>query len=212
MVTLAEIKTYLGISTTANDAFLVSQEAIVAAAIEGYCRRVFSSTEYVQRFYKEDYKSGEDSLSLFQYPLIEIDTIEEFTDDVLQEDITEFVRPHYPTSTLTNTEDYFFFHGEEVVVTYTAGYTTIPADVTGVLYSIIEERYNKKLSGISLNFGTDVQRISIPGTISVDFDYSLQSNERKIAWGTILGNHVNILDNHRSERSVIGSGKLAYVD
>jgi hypothetical protein len=77
--------------------------------------------------------------------------------------------------------------------------------------SIIEERYNKKKSGISLNFGSDVQRVSIAGTISVDFDYSLQSNERVSAYGTILGNYINVLDQYRSERVLTGSGMITYV-
>ena len=74
------------------------------------------------------------------------------------------------------------------------------------------ERYNKKSSGVDLNFGSDVQRVSIPGAISIDFDYSLSNNERKSAYGVILGSNSNILDDWRSERSVIGSGKLEYVE
>jgi len=84
--------------------------------------------------------------------------------------------------------------------------------VRSVVYSLVEERYNKKLNGVNLNFGSDIQSVSIAGTISVQFDYSLESNTRKIGMGTILGNYVNVLDKYRSERVISGSGRLAYVE
>ena len=110
-----------------------------------------------------------------------------------------------------STEDYFFA-GEETVIEYDAGYATIPSAILSVLDSLVGERYNKKSSGVDLNFGSDVQRISIPGTISLDFDYSLSNNERKSAYGSILGNNANILDDWRSDRAVLGSDKLIYVE
>jgi len=76
---------------------------------------------------------------------------------------------------------------------------------------LVKERYNKHTSGIDLDFGSDIQSISIPGTISVAYDYSLQNNERKTAFGAILGNYVNTLDYFRSERPLIGSVRLEYV-
>ncbi len=47
--------------------------------------------------------------------------------------------------------------------------------------------------------------------MSIDFDYTLQANERKTGFGMILGNYVNILDQYRSERPLIGAIKENYV-
>lgn len=217
MVTLQEIKDYLGITTTDYDTFLTAQEAIIAQSIEGYCGRVFEETDYVQTLYQRDF-NGEpkQELDLFFYPLTDLTSVEEKLDGVLVMETTDDILAYNPTAKLRvhPAADFrsFFSFGNEVVVTYTAGYAEVPAPVKSVLFSLIEERYNKKVNGVQLNFGSDVQRISIPGTISIDFDYSLQSNERSTAFGTILGNYVNVLDFYRSEKAVIGSGKIAYAE
>jgi len=112
---------------------------------------------------------------------------------------------------VTSSTNNFFLEGNILEIVYVAGYAALPAPIKSVELSILEERYNKKKSGISLNFGSDVQRVSIAGTISVDFDYSLQSNERVSAYGTILGNYINVLDQYRSERVLTGSGMITYV-
>jgi hypothetical protein len=52
----------------------------------------------------------------------------------------------------------------------------------------------------------------IPGSIAIDFDYSLNQNERKSAYGVILGNFLNVLDPFRSERVVSGPSKLSYLE
>jgi len=93
-----------------------------------------------------------------------------------------------------------------------AGYATIPTIILTVLDSLVQERYNKKVAGVDLNFGSDVQRVSIPGTISIDFDYSLSNNERKSSYGSIIGSYANILDDWRSERSVVGNSTLQFVE
>jgi hypothetical protein len=204
------------IEVTTYDQFLTDQEQIISDSVEGYCGRSFSLKNYLQTFYGEDYYGeGTKKLVLFHYPLTVLTSI--FRDTT--EDITSEVRVHKPTATITKNRfvslfknNCFLSDTDIVEVTYTAGFAEVPSPVKSVILSLIEERYNKNKSGVALNFGSDVQSISIPGTISVAFDYSLQANERKIAYGTIIGNFVNVLDSYRSERSIIGSGKLKYVE
>jgi hypothetical protein len=213
LVTLAEMKTFLGISTTDYDAFLTLQLQIVSEAVEGYCNRVFADTDYTQFFFEEDFYSlSKRTMSLYHFPLTDITAVEEAD----TEDATTWLpvtpyRHHDPTAVLTATEGGFFRLGRVLKVEYSAGYATIPAVVSSVVYSIVQERYNKKVNGIDLNFGSDVQRVSIPGTISIDFDYSLSTNERKSAYGAILGNNLNLLDPYRSERALVGDSRLSYV-
>lgn len=202
--TLAEVKTRLGITTDADDAFLTQQITLISDVIEAYCRRKFEEADWVQTFYKEDMTSVKE-LVLFHFPVSEISDLQ--IDDV---PVTA-LRLHKESGTVRRS-DKGNFTGEVIEVTYTAGYAEIPTPILDVLDSIVGSRYNKKKSGVSLDFGSDVQRISIPGAISIDFDYSLANNERKSAFGTILGNHANVLDSYRSERAVVGSSTLKYVE
>lgn len=217
LVSLPEMKTYLGIPAldTTYDAFLTMQLEIVSAAVEEYCSRKFEETQYLQVFYREDFPedSAFKTLQLAQYPLVSVDFVQEYLDedDVVGEVITDY-RANYPTAILQkNLNARFFSYGNILHVQYTSGYNSIPVLIQSVVYSIVEERYNKKLNGIDLNFGSDIQRISIPGTIGIDFDYSLENNQRKTHLGSILGNHVNVLDAFRSELAVIGEVRLKYV-
>lgn len=204
--TLANVKYRLGITGTTYDTFLTAQITLISDAIEGYCRRKFLTNEYEQTFYRNDYKPSR-MMELFHFPVTEVESITE--DDEVVDD--ETYRLNKPTARIIRTSGTFFW-AEETVVLYTAGLAACPTPVLSVLDSLVQERYNKKVSGVDMNFGSDVQRISIPGAISIDFDYTLSNNERKSAFGVILGSNLNILDNYRSERSIIGDSKLIYVE
>ena len=205
LVSLADMKTYLGLSSNTYDAFLTEQLQLTSDAVEAYCGRKFEAATYTQTFYRDDQYAPIKNLTLFHYPLNSITSVEE---DAIA--ITEY-RVSKPTSVLVNT-DGWFNTGKVLEVVYNAGYSVIPSILQSVVKSVVEERYNKKVSGVALNFGSDVQRVSIPGTISIDFDYSLSANDRKTSYGMILGNYINMLDGYRSERVITGTGKITYVD
>lgn len=203
--TLANVKSRLGITTSTDDTFLTNQINLVSDTIEAYCRRNFLTGSYIQTYYRGDYSPGID-LDLFNYPVTAVASVVE---DGVTLDPASY-RLHTPTGRLIRTNG-LFYYADATVVTHTAGLTTTPTPVLSVLDSVVQERYNKYTSGVDLNFGSDVQRISIPGAISIDFDYSLSNNERKSAFGVILGSNSNVLDNYRSERAVLGNGTLVYV-
>jgi hypothetical protein len=145
-------------------------------------------------------------MTLFHYPLISVDSITE--DGVVLG--AEKYRVHKDSGIVLHL-DGVFLGAEETIVAYTAGYAAVPSPILSVLDSIVQERYNKKMSGVDLNFGSDVQRISIPGAIAIDFDYSLSNNNRSTPFGVVLGSNINILDYYRSDRVLLGHGKLVYV-
>lgn len=219
LVSLNDMKNYLGLQyTTEFDAFLTTQLTIVSDAIEMYCSRKFQQANYTQIFYREEFPNDIDfkEIQLAVFPLVSVSVIKEYFDEAnfnleIGKEITDYRVSKEVAVVRRNQGSRFFYDGDILKITFTAGYSTVPALVTSVVYSIVEERYNKKINGIDLNFGSDVQRISISGVMSIDFDYSLENNQRKTHLGSILGNHVNILDGFRSERSVIGSLKLNYV-
>lgn len=216
LVTLEAMKTYLGVSGTDFDAFLTEQIALFSSAIENYCCRKFTQTSYTQTFYKSDFVREDDShaLPMFHYPIISVASVKE----VCGENESPLIASDYRINGqlgfiyrfISGMKSRWFLrlgYDATVVVAYSAGYATIPPEIQAVVKSLVEERYNKKKSGIELNFGSDVQRVSIPGVISIDFDYTLQSNERATKFGTLLGNYVNVLDYFRTERALIGSIK-----
>lgn len=204
--TLENVKERLGITSSEHDNFLTSQITLISDVIEAYCRRKFLEADYIQTFYNTDHAVTQ-VLDLYYFPVTEIDSIEE--DDVVLD--SSSYRLNTPRGKIYRTEGSFFC-STETVITYTAGYASCPTPVLSVLDSLVQERYNKKTSGIDLNFGSDVQRISIPGAISIDFDYTLSNNERKNTYGSILGSHMNILDDYRSDRSVLPSSKPVYIE
>lgn len=206
LVSVDDLKTYLGVSGSTYDDFLESQCKVISDTIEAYCRRKFNVTSFEQTFYSTENERS-CSMTLFAFPVVTLTSIEE---DGVVLDSSKY-RIHKPTGRILRT-DGLFFCAKETVVTYTAGFSTIPSPVQSVVYSLIQERYNKKSSGVALDFGSDVQRISIPGTISIDFDYSLSNNDRKTPFGTILGSQLNVLDFYRSDRSILPSDKIEWVE
>lgn len=205
--TLSNVKARLGISGTTYDTFLTAQITLVSDTIEAYCRRKLLTTTFTQHFYRTDYNYSA-MLQLFCYPVQSITTLVE---DTVPLDPSTY-RIHKPSGKLIRVDHNVFFRAQETVVTYVSGYTTLPTPIISVIDSIVQERYNKQASGVDLNFGSDVQRISIPGAISIDFDYAIHNNDRKSNFGVILGTNLNILDPYRSDRAVLGSSKLVYID
>lgn len=211
LVSLADMKTYLGISDNSYDVFLTEQLNLVSDTVEAYCNRKFQADNYVEAIYSDDINSEFlKDIYLTHFPVNTITSIfEKLNETDTGVELLEY-RIHKPSAKLTNTCG-FFRQGRKLEVTYNAGYSVIPTIIDSVVKSVVSERYNKKVNGIDLNFGSDVQSISIPGTLSISYDYSLSNNERKNAFGNILGNNLNLLDAFRSDRAVIGSEVTRYV-
>lgn len=207
LVSLAEMKTYLGISATTYDTFLTEQITLISDTAETYCRRKFNQATYTQTWYTDEIKDRTNRLlQVFHFPIVSVTTVK--VDTVLVD--ATLYRIHKDTGTVTMLDN-FPSTWDELEIVYSAGYAAIPNQLKSVCYQLVEERYNKKVSGVSLNFGSDVQRVSVPGTISIDFDYTLQTNERSSAFGSILGNTLNVIDYYRSERNFDAIKEMEYV-
>lgn len=212
--TLANIKSRLGITTSDDDAFLTQQATLISDVIEAYCRRKFNLTSWIQTFYKEDLllsMRNTRELEMYYFPIVEVTDISVDDTDLTGGALSAAIRVHKPTGKIRRV-DGLTLYGDVVVISYSAGYASVPTPILAVLDGLVSERYNKKKSGIDLNFGSDVQSISIPGAISIAFDYTLTNNDRSSAYGTIIGNYANVLDDWRSERAVVGSSKIEYVE
>lgn len=205
LVTLVEVKDRLGITDNSYDDFLNEQIEFVSDVIEDYCGRKFLQASYTETFYADEILSKDipkRKLYLYHYPTTSITSITlngEAMDHRLRKSTSRILR-------LDNgrMREIFDCDTDVIEVNYDAGYASTPPIVKEVCLSIIEERYNKKTSGVGLNFGSDVQSVSIPGTMSIQFDYTLQTNERGRKYGQVIGNYANMLDPFRSERVIIG--------
>lgn len=229
LVLLNDIKNYLGIPLvdTSYDAFLTEQEKLISDTIEAYCGRKFLQTSLTQTFYKSDYLSAYDKQAVFvaNYPIVSITSVKEIEID-LEGNETETIlttndyRVDKPLGKLIRTYNgvnkgwfNYLSTNSKIEIEFDSGFAQadIPSPIRFVVLSICEEKYNRKKSGIGLNFGSDVQRMSVPGVFSIDFDYTLTKNERKSKFGMLLGDYVNMIDPYRSEKPIIGSIKVNYV-
>ena len=229
LVALDDIKNYLGIPLIdpAYDVFLTEQEAMISDIIERYCGRKFLQANYVQTFYKSDYAnmSDRDYLYLMHYPSVTINSVTEIeTDNDGNETPVILTASQYRPMTTSGkiskissgvVRGWFnnMASDSKVEVDYIAGFlqADIPQPIRFTILSICEENYNKKKTGVSLNFGSDVQRMSVPGVFSIDFDYTLTKNDRKSKYGMLLGDYANMIDSFRSERALVGKIKENYV-
>lgn len=220
LVTLANLKEYLGIDAldVSKDDFLNSQIALFDETVLNYCNRVFEQTTVTETIYYDDFKNAREHY-LYHHPVISITSITEKHPDNSDVVTTSFRlnkrvgkieiidQEHYQRSWLFQN----YNAGASLEIVYEAGYATVPQEIQEAVKALIQVRYNKSESGVDLNFGNNVQRMSIPGVMSIDFDYTLNNNERKNKYGMILGDYLNVFDSYRSERVIIGERSEVYL-
>lgn len=217
LVSLSDIKDYLGIVDGSQDSYLTSELLLFTEAIENYCNRKFEVATYVEKIHHRDFYNTRDHY-LYHFPVVNvISAIEKAKDE---DDITLVTLVNKRTGKLNIVDDNEYLTGLFVntgrsgymEITYDAGYSTVPLEIQEAVKMLIQARYNKKNSGVDFNFGSNVQRVSVPGVMGIDFDYTLSTNERTNKYGMILGDYQNIFDNYRSERTLIGDSEITYLD
>ena len=220
LVALDDLKDYLGVPLvdTQYDAYLNGEIALYDETVLNYCNRVFEQTTVTETIYYDDFKDRR-SHSLYYNPAISITSITEKQPDYIDVDVTDFrinkrVAKLEILETSYNQRSFLFQNytaGASLVIVYEAGYATVPLEIQESIKALIQARFNRKQAGVDLNFGNNVQRLNIPGVMGIDFDYTLNSNERKNKYGMILGDYLNVFDNYRSERTIIGEASEIYL-
>lgn len=220
LVTLPDLKEYLGISAgdTSQDDFLNSEIALFDETVLNYCNRVFEQTTVTETIYYEDFKNARQHF-LYHSPVISITSVTEKHPDN-SDVVTTNYRLNKRVGKIEIIEQDFYQRswlfqnynaGASLEIVYEAGYSSVPLEIQESIKALIQARYNKKSSGVDFNFGNNVQRMSIPGVMSIDFDYSLNNNERKNKYGMLLGDYLNVFDVYRSERTIIGERSEVYL-
>lgn len=133
--TLSDVKTYLGVVGTDDDAYLTIQLAAVIDAVEQYCQREFEEVVGDTETFVDVY-----SQTVFLLPRFPVSaltsvvvdgTAKEITDAMVDLPMGKVIMPSAVT-------------GDEVVITYTGGFDPIPGMVNQVIYDSVSAQYDAK--------------------------------------------------------------------
>ncbi len=144
ITTLKETKIWLGIDVTDNSDDDVIN-AILAPAdkwIKEYCQRDFELTSYTSELYDGQ---GHQNLFLKHYPVIEVTGLEIDGEAIDLDDLIT-----YENGTLYYAAGFPGGH-QNISVTYSAGYATLPEDLklaTNMLVKMIYDRRDQEVFGV----------------------------------------------------------------
>lgn len=137
LITLSGYKTYAGINSTKYDEEISVLLLMAAQFARNYCRKTFD--QYVTTNAVELLDGGSEHLILDESPLIDVISVE-YSGDFGQTftALTEFVDWVQAEDSVQSTSATGFAYAlNGYRVTYNAGYTVIPADLTMALYELI---------------------------------------------------------------------------
>lgn len=192
LVSLSDVKTELGLSGSADDAWLAAAISRASAAAAQYCNREFVSETVKDEFWPErdpypfQVPGGLAPLQLTRWPVSEVATVTEAEQDMT--DGTDFradlkvgqlIRLDgslYPTSWLPR----------PILVQYTAGFSTIPADVQDAVIRMVKARWFTRQRDPLL------RQEDVPGVYSASYWVATGSEG-----GAITPDVADLLDNYR---------------
>lgn len=164
---ISDIELYTGttITETVNEALMTSLINSVSAEIETICNRKFNLDTYDQT-----YDMDGRNINLKQSPIVSITSI-------------EYGSPFNPSERTALETDQYFTHNDEgiislllrfnraeqwVNVVYSAGYATIPDDITAICVKYVVSGFN------STSVNTNIKKEKIG-----DYSYELSSEEER---------------------------------
>lgn len=176
LITLAEYKTYAGLTQPNQDSIIASLIPQVSSLVKKYCRTTF--VDYVDDFKVETFNGGSDKLVLSEGPILSINSVEYSSD--YGDNYTELVQ----------NSDYVYNIEEECImsiatsfpraingykVTYSAGYEELPEDLKLAVMDLVTYYLKNDMA---------VHSPKAPGTNSVQIEYittsSLPSHIRRV--------------------------------
>lgn len=168
IITLSELKTFLGISGTSEDAQLTPMVAMVNKYLVNYVDRDIEETTYEDELYDGP---GTVALTLRNYPIIEVSSV--MCNNIEVEEVS------YEDRMDNGTDGYWIKDPELgilwrsglwprgrgiILISYTAGYETIPDDVKYAAYVAASylRRIQKKIGIISESLGSYAYSLANP--------------------------------------------------
>lgn len=163
LVTRAEYKAYANINSTNQDAQIDAIIPKVSQLVKTICRRTF--VDYVSDAKTEVFKGG-DFLSLSEYPVLSIQSVELSTDKgATYSDLVEFTDYVYDTEEdviVPMYTDTFKPLVNGYRVSYTAGYEELPKDLKLAVLDLVTYYLKNDMS---------IHSPKAPGTNSVQIEY-----------------------------------------
>jgi len=143
LITLAEYKTYLGISSTNQDATVKQLIPQVSALVKNICRRTF--LDFVDDPKTDTFRGGAhgNRMLLTETPVMQVGSVE-FSDDfgktytTLTEYADYVVVPEESAIELIAAQYFNYFKTNAFRVTYNAGYEAIPPDLKLAIADLIQ--------------------------------------------------------------------------
>ena len=143
LITLAEYKTYVGISSTNQDAAVKLLIPQVSALVKNICRRTF--LDFVDEPKIETFRGGAhgNRMLLTETPIMQVGTVE-FSDDFgkTYTTLTEYddyvVVPEADSVELIASQYMNYFKTNAFRITYNAGYEAVPSDLKLAMADLIQ--------------------------------------------------------------------------
>ena len=133
LVSVDALKTELQITTADTDDYLSGVLDRTSEAVEAYCKRIFA-VETVQETYRPS--SAEWCLLLTRYPVIAISSI---TEDAVAVAASDYEVDNETGELFRLTSDMRDrWWALKIVVTYQAGYTSLPGPVTQAIFELVK--------------------------------------------------------------------------
>lgn len=146
LTTLANVREYLQTpaADTTKDNLLTRLINVASAAIESFCGRKFKSRSFTETHYYDDYESAQNILTK-QFPITALTSI---TDDGVALTADELAECENRTTYIRLDEE----RSGTIVITYTAGYTTIPYDLEQACVLLVHYYYKMDVANFSTVF------------------------------------------------------------
>jgi len=149
LATLSDVKSYLRITDNSDDSFLNMLIINVQAVIETYCNRHFDINTYTAEQHIINHK-----IFTNEYPIVSVQNIVRVGDDIfIPSDSNSALNYRifptyidlldYKDVTMSNRLKYANIEESYVEVTYTAGYTNMPLDLTLAAIKLIAVEYKE---------------------------------------------------------------------
>ncbi len=196
--TVSEIKTFLSITTSDDDARLTLLASWTEELIHRYLGRDLNSATYTQLAYKPQ----TEIMQLDNFP---VDSLTSITIDTDVQDLD-----NYDLVLDTGSIHGDFVESEDVSIVYVGGYATIPPLVVDVFYAVVEDRYNE-YKGVS---DAEVKDVTLFDFAKVSYDTSTGSGSRSLSYSgvTATGNipsylesYLGILDMYKSNTVLLSA-------
>lgn len=195
---IADVKTYMGVTTSDDDARITQMMTWTENQIHDYLGRNLNSDTYTQK----NFEPNSGILQLKNYPVDSITSVD-FDGDTKE------------TSDFDLDEDYGTLHGiftnvTKVTTVYVGGYATLPVTIEDVFYHVVEDMYNDYLSGGNT---AEIKDVTLFDFAKVSYDTSTISNSSSISYSGVeskgytpeyLRDYLGILNMYRSNFVLAG--------